>query len=122
MKINSQKGMSMLGMVFTLILVASGLLLAMKIVPLYIDDYSIAKALEALNSDRGLYDLSKQSIRDKLQRKMSADYARPLGKDEVFIVKTRDTLKIDVIYEARVPVVYNLDVVGKFEHHFEQKR
>jgi len=120
--IQHQKGMTMLGTLTALILVASGMLLAMKIIPLYLDDYTISKALEALQQEQGLYELPKSTVRDKLVRKMAADYSRTLGKDEVIIEKKKDVLTIDVIYESRVPVVYNLDVVAKFSHHFEQKK
>ena len=122
MSIQHQKGMTMLGTLTALILVASGMLLAMKIIPLYLDDYTISKALEALQQEQGLYELPKSTVRDKLVRKMAADYSRTLGKDEVIIEKKKDVLTIDVIYESRVPVVYNLDVVAKFSHHFEQKK
>lgn len=122
MSIQHQKGMTMLGMLTALVLVASGMLLAMKIIPLYLDDYTISKALEALQQEQGLYELPKSKVRDKLVRKMAADYSRTLGKDEVIIEKKKDVLTIDVIYESRVPVVYNLDVVAKFSHHFEQKK
>ena len=52
---------------------------------------------------------------------MAADYTRDLTDDEVIITKTRESMTIDVIYEARVPVVYNLDVVAKFNHQLEVK-
>jgi len=120
--IQHQKGMTMLGMIAALVLVASGLLLAMKILPLYLDDYTIAKALENLQREEGLYELPKSRVLDKFSRKLAGDYSRSFSKDEVIIEKKKDVLTIDVIYETRVPVVYNLDVVAKFSHHFEQKK
>ena len=122
MNIKSQEGMSMLGMLCALVLVASAMLLAMKLVPLYIDDYAITKGLESLQKEENLYSNSKSAVRSKFLRKLAAEYTRPLGKDEIIIEKKKGLLVLDIIYEARVPVVYNLDIVAKFSHHFEQKK
>ena len=116
-----QKGMSTLGMLTSVILVAGGLLLVIKIAPLYIDDWAIGSALESLSTESNLYNTSKREIRKKLMTKMAADYTRDLSEDEVIIKKAKDVMTIDVIYESRVPVVYNLDVVAKFSHHLEVK-
>lgn len=113
--------MTMLAMLTTVVVVASVLLLSIKIAPLYIDDLAISSALASMENERNLYNLTKKQVRDKFSRKMTADYTRELTEDELIITKEKDALKIDVIYESRVPVVYNLDVVAKFSHHFEAK-
>ena len=51
-------------------------------------------------------------------RKLAADYTRDLTDEEILISKEKGTIKIDVVYESRVPIVYNLDAIAKFEHHF----
>lgn len=118
----NQKGLSTLGMLGVVILVVGGLLLATKLVPLYIDDYSIAKALSGLQSERELYEMSKQQIKERLRRKLTADYTHELKDDEVTVTKNRGELVIDVLYEVRTPIVYNLDIIARFEHHFVQKQ
>lgn len=118
MKIMRQSGLSTLGMLLVVVLVVGGLLLAMKLVPLYIDDFAIAKALESLRTERNLYDMQKKEIRNTLRRKLTADYTRELTDEEVLISKSKGTINIDIVYESRVPIVYNLDVVARFEHHF----
>lgn len=121
-KLNTQSGLTSLGMLVVVILVVGGLLLTMKLAPLYIDDFAIGKALASFESERHLYDTPKKQIRDNLRRKLTADYTRDLRDEEIIIVKNKGNITIDVNYEARVPVVYNLDIVAKFEHHFEQTK
>ena len=117
-----QKGMSALSMLVTVVLVAGGLLLTIKIVPLYIDDMTISNAVEAMEAEEGLYTWKKKDIRDFLRRKMAADYSRDLADDEIIISKDKRVINIDIAYEARVPVVYNLDIVAKFAHHIEAEK
>lgn len=122
MKIKSQRGMSMLSMLVVVILVVSGMFLAMKLVPLYINDYAIGKAVTALSEEADLYTMSKSEIRAFVRRKLAADYTSDLEDDAFSIEKNKGTIIIDVIYEARVPIVHNLDVVANFEHHLEKSK
>jgi len=119
--IKKQQGMSMLGMLMAVVLVVSAMLLSMKLMPLYINDYAIGKAVTALQ-DEELYTVSKTQIRSFLRRKLAADYTTHLEDEEILIEKYKGVTTVDVIYEARVPVVYNLDVVASFSHHFEKKK
>ena len=118
----TQRGMSGLGMLATIALVVGGALLALKVIPLYIDDLEVKKALESMEQESGLYTKSKSAIRSMLRTKMSAGYARPLTTEEVKITKKKGKLMIDVVYEARVEIVGNIDLVAKFEHHIEQNQ
>ncbi|MCF7981777.1 MAG: DUF4845 domain-containing protein [Pseudomonadales bacterium] len=122
MILKRQTGLSSLGMLLVVVLVVGGMLLAMKLIPLYIDDYAIGKALAALQEEETLYESPKFKIREALRRKLTADYTRELTDDEIVVTKNKSDLRIDVVYEARVPVVYNLDIVAKFEHHFVQEQ
>jgi len=122
MNYKKQQGMSTLGILMAVVLVVSGMLLAMKLVPLYINDYAIAKAVASLETDQNLYGKTKTEIRSILRRKLTADYTEGLDDDEIQIEKRKGVITIDVIYEARVPVVHNLDVVANFSHHLEKTK
>ena len=109
-------------MLMAVILVVSAMLLSMKLVPLYINDYAIAKAVASLQDDANLYSKGKAEIRGIIRRKLAADYTEDLADDAIQIDKNKGTITIDVAYEARVPVVYNLDVIANFAHHLEKNK
>ena len=115
-----QSGMSMLGMLVTVLIIAGLGLLSIKIIPLYIDDYAIANALNSLQ-DEEIFDESKMQIRNRLRTKLSADYTRDLEDEEIQITREKGLLTIEIDYEARVPVIYNLDVVAHFNHRLEKR-
>ena len=114
-----QTGMSMLGMLSTVLLVVAVGLMAIKIIPIYIDDYAIANALESLNEE-DTDNASKMEIRNIIRRKLSADYTRDLADEEIEVTRTKGTLIIEIDYESRVPVIYNLDVIAHFNHRLEK--
>jgi len=120
--IKKQQGMSTLGILMAVVLVVSAMLLAMKLVPLYINDYAIAKAVTSLQEVEGLYGKTKSEIRSTLRRKLTADYTDDLTNESIQIEKRKGIMTIDVVYEARVSVVYNLDIVASFAHHLEKKK
>ncbi len=119
MKQHPQKGMSVLSMLVAVVVVAGGMLLVIKIAPLYIDDMTIGGAVNAMREEPGVYYWKKEDIKKYLATKMAADYSRDLASDEIAISKDSRVMKVDINYEARVPIVYNLDVVAKFSHHLE---
>jgi hypothetical protein len=112
----------MLSMLVVILLVISGAFLALKLVPLYIDDYAIGKAVTSLGEEPDLYSKSKTEIRSFIRRKLAADYTTALADDAFIIEKNKGTITIDVVYEARVPIVHNLDVVANFKHHIEKSK
>jgi len=120
--IKKQQGMSTLGILMAVVLVVSAMLLAMKLVPLYINDYAIAKAVASLQEDEGLYGKTKSEIRGTLRRRLTADYTDGLADESIQIEKKKGIMTIDVVYESRVSVVYNLDIVASFAHHLEKKK
>jgi len=122
MNIKKQQGMSTLGILMAVVLVVSAMLLAMKLVPLYINDYAIAKAVASLQEDEGLYGKTKSEIRSTLRHRLTADYTDGLADESIQIVKKKGTMTIDVVYESRVSVVYNLDIVASFAHHLEKNK
>lgn len=118
----SQRGMSMLSMLVVIMLVISGAFLALKLVPLYIDDYAIGKAVTSLGEEPNLYAKSKSEIRSFLRRKLAADYTAGLDDENIQITKNKGTINVDVVYEAKVPLVHNLSVLANFEHHLEKSK
>lgn len=122
MNLKKQQGMSALGMLMAMVLVVSAMLLAMKLVPLYINDYAIGKAVTALGNEADLYAKSKSEVRNFMRRKLAADYTDDLSEDAIQVEKNKGTITIDVNYESRVSIIANLDIVAKFSHHLEKKK
>jgi hypothetical protein len=113
-----QSGMTMLGFLITLSVVILLAYCAMKIVPMYIEYFSVKKALASMANDASLDDASKDKIRASFERHILIDYVSVI-KPEMLQIESTDTgysLLID--YERREPLIANLDVVGKF--HAEQ--
>ena len=110
----TQRGMSMLGFLITLSVVIFFAFCAMKIVPMYIEYYSVKKALASIASDAQAADATKEKIRSNFARHMQIDYVATV-KPEMLKIESTDTgYNLIMNYERREPLFANLDVVGKF--------
>ena len=115
----SQRGMTMLGFLITLCVVIFFAYIAMTIVPMYIEFYSVKQALKGLANDSELANAPKDKIRQMYLRRLEMSYADHVKKmDALKFDSTDGGLKMIVDYERREPLIANLDVVAKF--HAEQ--
>ncbi|MBN8262031.1 MAG: DUF4845 domain-containing protein [Xanthomonadales bacterium] len=113
-----QSGMTMLGFLITLSVVILLAYCAMKIVPMYIEYYSVKKALASIANEADLANAPKDKIRASFARHMQIDYVSVI-KPEMLKIETTDAgYNLLVDYERREALLANLDVVGKF--HAEQ--
>ena len=109
-----QRGMTMLGFLITLTVVIFFAFCAMKIVPMYIEFYSVKKALASIASDAEAANASKEKIRSNFARHMQIDYVAIVKPEMLKIESTDNGYNLVMDYERRESLFANLDVVGKF--------
>ncbi len=110
-----QHGITLMGMLIIMILVISGALAAMRIVPLYISNMSVRGALESLVSDPEMRSASTVNIRRKLQSLFDVNDIRAVNSKAVTIKRAKGGREVRINYEARASMVSNLDVVAHFD-------
>ena len=110
----TQGGMTMLGFLITLSVVILFLFCGMKIVPMYIEYYSVKKMLAAISNNPEAANSSKDQIRKMFRRSLEIDYVKIITPEMLKIETTDSGYNLVVDYERREELVANLDVVGKF--------
>ena len=113
-----QRGITMLGFLITLCLVIFFAYCAMKIVPMYIEYYSVKKALASIANEQDTSSATKDKIRAMFARHITIDYVKIIKPDMLKIEATDSGFNLTVDYERREELIANLDVVGRF--HAEQ--
>ena len=113
-----QGGMTMLGFLITLSVVILFLFCGMKIVPMYIEYYSVKKALASIANEQDTSSATKDKIRAMFARHITIDYVKIIKPDMLKIEATDSGFNLTVDYERREELIANLDVVGRF--HAEQ--
>lgn len=111
------KGITLIGFVMVLSILGFFAYLAMRLVPMYIEYFGVLKSMEQVRQMPGVAQKSLAELRSELNFKFSVQYV-----DEASVPPTAITLKreggastLRIAYEKRVPFLYNLDFVGKFD-------
>lgn len=109
-----QAGLTAIGLI--LLLIPLGFLgyVGLRIIPVYIEGFSVGDAVHSLRKEADLRDRSKDEIYLMLQKRLAVNNIRSVGKDDVKIVKTSSEVTIKVDYEVRVPVAGNIALVMTF--------
>ncbi len=111
------KGITLIGFVLLLGVLGFFAYLAMRLVPMYVEYFGVLKAMEQLRQEPGAAQKSLAEVRAQLSLKFNTQYV-----DETSVTPQSISLKresgaatLRVAYEKRVPFLYNIDLVGKFD-------
>ncbi len=110
-----QRGWTMIGALVILILLAFVVLIGFRVVPMYLDYFTVKSTLEALQSEHGVAKMSKLDIQKSIQRRFDVGYVEVVTAKDVKIRLAKNGGRIvELVYEDRRPLIANLEVVGKF--------
>lgn len=112
--VQAQRGMSIIGFLFVVAVVIVVALVGFRMVPAYIEWYTIQKALDAAVADAG-NDPSLNNIRKAMERKLSADYADAVSAKDVNVVKNGNTITAQVSWQKVLPMVGNVSILIDFD-------
>jgi hypothetical protein len=107
-----QRGISMIGFLFVAAVLLIAALLAFRMIPSYIEYYTVQKALQdAIAETR---DPTTQNIRRFVERRLSADYVDSVSWNDVQVSKTGNTVSAYVSWEKKLPLVHNVSLLMEF--------
>ncbi len=113
--IGRQKGIGMFGFIGLMALIGFFALVTMKVVPLYLNEMKVAKAVHQVSQDPDNADKDNAYIWERLQRRWDVEDTKILEPKQVQITKQADGKHMKYDYDARVNLFYNVYVVVNFK-------
>lgn len=110
-----QRGMTAIGFVLVLIVIAFSALITMKVLPIYLDFFSIRSTLEGLASEPGVRERSPADITQAIDRRFDVSYVTVIQAKDIKVQKKGGVISLILKYEDRRPLLSNLDVVASFD-------
>jgi hypothetical protein len=115
----SQQGITLISFILILALVGFFGFIGMRLFPVYSEYYSAVNDIKAVTQTPGVEKESMEKIRDHLYRRFQISYVESIDlQKNVKMFKDQDGKTLQLQYEVRRPMMYNLDFVAKFDRKF----
>ena len=112
---NRQSGITLTGMLLTSIVLILFLLLAFKIVPVYVEYFAIQKAFKALAADPNLRGASRRQVATAFAARASVEDIRSIEPDNIQVTKRGEGIVVSAEYEKKVPLFHNVSACFDFK-------
>jgi len=115
----SQKGLSMLSWLVVLCVVAFLASTTFKILPHYLDFFSLQKIITGVENERALDIRSPSEFLEHVRRGSQVNNIRDLDLRKVMDVRMENNeFLVHLKYEQREPLIENLDLVVHFDREY----
>ena len=117
--IHRQRGMTPIGWIFVFLLIAFFTLVALKLVPIYLDSFTIASVITDLKKEPGIGAKTPREVVAIIEKRLDINMVEGITTDDIFVEKVGDTMTISADYEVRKNMLGNVDVVVSFNNSVE---
>ncbi len=112
-KRSRQRGLSLLGFLFVTAVVIIAVLFAFRVIPSYIEYYTVKKAVAGALHDGN--DMSTQAIRKSFGRRIAADYVDSVTENDLQVSKSGNDIVGSVSWQTKLPLFYNISLLLDFD-------
>ena len=109
-----QNGMTMLSWLIVLGILVFFMLIGIKMVPTYLENYSIKQVLTNMENDRKVRSMSPAEMKKSFMKRLKINSVYEFDRDAIKIKKEKFGTKFSVDYEIRKPVAGNVSIVMVF--------
>ena len=118
-KLDRQRGMTAIGWLLVLGLIAFFTLITLRLVPLYLEYSKVTSVLESLQNEPGITRKPKSEIYQLIARRFDVNDVRDLDPKLATIELRNGRLTVTMDYERRTNMAGNIDVVVSFNKSIE---
>jgi hypothetical protein len=109
-----QKGMTLIGWVLTLILIGFVALIALRLVPVYMNSFTVGSIVDNLASDASVNSRDRGEVRRAFEKRLNINDVNVVDGSMLKFEEVAGGVRLVVEYEHRVGLVGNIDVVASF--------
>ncbi len=112
---NNQQGMTAIGWLIVLGLIAFFALIILRMAPIYLESFKVKSALESLKQEPHITRKDKMEIMKLMENRFMIDDVDDVNlRKDMTVSKDNGVLTVSVKYEVRKHLVGNVDVVANF--------
>lgn len=113
----SQKGMSFFSWLAVIALVVFGLMVTIKLVPIYMDHFALRKIVTSVNEDPTIKIGSLRELSSHINKGLQINSIRDINSVEAIKINANgtDTYTVLIKYDVRAPMLQNVDLLVHFD-------
>lgn len=112
----NQRGLSMAGWMFLIMIIGSLITVGTKLAPLYLDHNTMSNILDRLAEEKGMVVKRNVDLVNIIQKRFRMSGIRTFDlKKNMTIKRPENRVIITLDYEVRLPLAYNVDLIATFD-------
>jgi hypothetical protein len=111
-----QSGITLIGFLVVLMVVGFFAFLIMRLFPVYTEYYGLRQAMKAVAAEPGITTRSPEQVKQLLDTKLYISYVTSVKKNHMRVTRQGGNYLLNVRYEVRGPLLYNLEYIATFDH------
>jgi len=114
---HSQKGASFFGWLAVIALLIFAMVIAMKLVPIYMDHYALRNIITSVNEDPTIKIRSLRDLNSHIDKGLQINSIRDINPKEAIKVTAsgNDVYTVVIKYEQRAPMLNTVDLLVHFD-------
>ncbi|MBL4638587.1 MAG: DUF4845 domain-containing protein [Proteobacteria bacterium] len=119
---HKQRGMTLIGWVMVLGIIAFIATFVMRLLPMYQEYYGVLQIMDSMEIELKNNKLTKRQVMTLLERRFDTGYIFSVKKDNIELHRGKNNVhvtKIVIDYEVRKPFMAQIDLIGHFKTEFD---
>jgi Tfp pilus assembly major pilin PilA len=113
-----QKGITLMGFAMLLGILGFFAYMAMKLVPVYLENFNVVKSMKAMQTVNGIEQMPIDQIRNQIDAIFSVQYVdeKNVPLTSLNLITANGQHSLHIAYDRDIPFLYNIDFLVHFEH------
>ncbi|MBD2858579.1 DUF4845 domain-containing protein [Spongiibacter sp. KMU-158] len=112
---HSQKGVGLVGILIIVAVMGTLGVSSVRLAPVYIDNWSLNNILKQVVEAQNNTETSPAQVRTAISKQFTTNRVETIKVSDITIQPDGNVILVDASYEKRVPLLFNIDAVVKFE-------
>ncbi|MDX1811788.1 MAG: DUF4845 domain-containing protein [Gammaproteobacteria bacterium] len=117
--IKKQKGLGLIGTLIFIILAFSAIIIMIKILPSYMENYTLQSVLKSVEKDYKGKEVNQAELRNTLKKRLQVNNIQSVKELDVKIIKNPKSTKVDIDYDVKKPLFGNVALLMSFKETAE---
>lgn len=117
--LQQQRGAMTISVLGSLVLFGILIIFAGKLIPVYLDNNAVKSMLSGLETNKTVEFNRPTEVRNRIMKQLRVNTVTDVSIDDVSVVRARDFFEVDITYQIKLPMIYNIEMLISFSDQAE---